>query len=197
MKLAKLILATIFFGAVQLAVAAGATKVAVLDVQAVVLSSEAGKSGMAELEKNAEYTALKAKLDNLEADLKSLDEQAKNQGLTWGDDKKKEHREKMTEAAKERQAALATLNRARESVFVQMLNVMEPGISAALEAVMAAEGIELVLDSKAAVHKVPTADVTAMVVDRLNKLNAQAAEKAKKAGADKKTATDAKKDKKN
>jgi hypothetical protein len=70
---------------------------------------------------------------------------------------------------------------------------MEPGIGAALESVMAAEGIELVLDSKAAVLKVPTADVTTMVVERLNKLNTQAAENAKKNATDK----GAKKDKKN
>lgn len=192
MKFFKLMTIAVLLSATQLVFAAGATKVAVLDVQAVVLGSEAGKSGMAELEKNAEYTALKAKLDNLEAELKTLDEQGKNQGLTWGEDKKKEHREKMTEVARERQAAITTLNRARESVFVQLLNVMEPGISMALEAVMAAEGIELVLDSKAAVHKVPTADVTPMVVDRLNKLNTQAAENAKKAASQK----DVKKDKK-
>lgn len=193
MKFLKIAMAALLLSGSQLVAAAGATKVAVLDVQAVVLASEAGKSGMAELEKNAEYTALKVKLDNLEAELKTLDEQAKNQGLTWGDDKKNEHRAKMTELAKERQGAMATLNRARESVFMQLLNVMEPGIGAALEAVMAAEGIELVLDSKAAVLKVPTADVTAMVVERLNKLNAQAAENAKKNAADK----NGKKDKKN
>lgn len=193
MKFLKIAVAALLLSSSQLVAAAGATKVAVLDVQAVVLASEAGKSGMAELEKNAEYTALKVKLDNLEAELKTLDEQAKNQGLTWGDDKKNEHRTKMTELAKERQGAMATLNRARESVFMQLLNAMEPGIGAALEAVMAAEGIELVLDSKAAVLKVPTADVTAMVVERLNKLNAQAAENAKKNAADK----SGKKDKKN
>lgn len=195
MKLLRIAIAAFLLGGSQMAVAAGATKVAVLDVQAVVLASEAGKGGMAELEKNAEYTALKVKLDNLEAELKTLDEQAKNQGLTWGDDKKNEHRAKMTELAKERQGALTTLNRARESVFMQLLNAMEPGIGAALEAVMAAEGIELVLDSKAAVLKVPTADITPMVVERLNKLNAQAAENAKKAAADK--GQGEKKDKKN
>lgn len=193
MKLVKITAAALMLGFAQLALAAGATKVAVLDVQAVVLGSEAGKTNMSELEKNAEYAAMKVKLDNLEAELKTLDEQAKNQGLTWGDDKKKEHRAKMTEVAKERQQALATLNRARESVFMQLLSAMEPGIGAALEAVMAAEGIELVLDAKAAVLKVPTADVTPMVIERLNKLNTQAAENAKKAGADK----SAKKDKKN
>jgi outer membrane protein len=185
MTLMKIAVVTVLLGFTQLVMAAGATKVAILDVQAVVLGSEAGKRGMAELEKNAEYTALKVKLDNLEAELKALEEQAKNQGLAWGDDKKNEHRAKVTELAKERQGALTTLNRARESVFMQLLNVMEPGIGAALESVMAAEGIELVLDSKAAVLKVPTADITPMVVERLNKLNVQAAENAKKAAADK------------
>lgn len=176
----KIVLSMLLLGVAQLSFAAGATKVAVLDLQATVLMSEAGKSGMGELEKNAEYTSLKAKLENIEADLKGMDDKLKNEGLTWGDDKKETHRGKMSDIAQERQAAMTTLNRARESVFVQLLDMMEPSIGAALEEIMAAEGIELVLDAKAAVHKMPTADITPMVVEKVNKLNAAAAAEAQK-----------------
>lgn len=187
MQLSKILLAVCLVVASQLAVAAGASKVGILDLQAVVVTSEAGKAGMAELEKNTEYKSLKAKLDNLEAELKTLDGQAKNEGLTWGEDKQKEHREKMTKVAQERQQAVTTLNRARESVFMQLLGAMEPGIGMALEEVMAAEKIEVVLDSKAVIHKLPTADITSMVVAKLNTINAEAAENAKKeSGAKKK-----------
>lgn len=180
MQLSKILLGVCFIFASQLGFAAGATKVGTLDLQALVMMSEAGKAGMAELEKNSEYKSLKAKLDNLEAELKTLDTQAKNEGLTWGEDKQTEHREKMTKLAQERQQAVTTLNRARESVFMQLLGAMEPGIGAALEEVMSAEGIELVLDSKAVIHKMPTADLTTMVVTRLNAINEAAAENAKK-----------------
>lgn len=182
MTIKNLALALLLTAMAPLAFAAGATKVGVLDLQAVVLMSEAGKTGMTELEKKPEYAELKAKAENLEAELKALDEQAKSESLTWSEDKKNSHREKMTELAKERQNVVVTLNRARETVFMQLLNVMEPGIGAALEQVMAAEGIELVVDAKSVVHKVSTADITPMVVDRLNKLNTQALEKAKAAG---------------
>lgn len=179
MLIKKFAIALVLAAMAPLAFAAGATKIAVLDIQAVVLASDAGKSGMGELEKKAEYADLKAKAETLEADLKAMDEQAKNESLTWGEDKKNQHREKMTEMAKERQNVLMTLNRAREAVFMQLLQVMEPAIGKILEEVMAAEGIELVIDSKSAVHKVATADITPMVVDRLNKLSAQAVEKSK------------------
>lgn len=89
MKLTKIILVSVLLMASGIVFAAGATKVAVLDVEALILGSEAGKSGMGQLEKNAEYSALKTKLDNLEAELKTLDEQSKTQGLTWGEDKRK------------------------------------------------------------------------------------------------------------
>lgn len=163
----------------QVCLAAGATKVAVLDLQAVVLMSEVGKQGMAELEKHAQYTPVKAKLDNVEAELKTLSEQEKNEGLTWGEDKKSEHREKMNGLAKERQNHMQMLGSMRESAFMQILQALEPRIGKALEDVMAAEGIELILDSKTAILKIPTADVTPMVVDRLNKINAQLVEAAK------------------
>lgn len=176
----RILIAGLILGLAQWASAAGATKVAVLDVEALILSSEVGKSGMAQLENNAEFAALKAKLDNLEAELKTLDEQGKNQGLTWGEDKKKEHVEKLTEVANDRREILARLNRGQEMVYMQLLNAMQPAISKALNAVIAAEGIDLVLDSKAAVHRLGNADITPMVLERLNKLNAEAAEAAKK-----------------
>jgi outer membrane protein len=186
MQLNKILLGLCLILTSQFAFAAGATKVGVLDLQALIVTSEAGKAGMAELEKNTEYKSLKAKLDNLEAELKTLDSQAKNEGLTWGEDKQNEHRQKMSNVAQERQQAIATLNRARESVFMQLLGAMEPGIGMALEEVMAAEGIEVVLDSKAVIHKMPAAELTSMVVTKLNKLNETAAENAKKAGSAKK-----------
>ncbi len=181
MLLKKLAIVLVCMAFAPFTFAAGATKVAVLDIQAVVLASDAGKSGMGELEKKAEYAELKAKAESLEAELKALDEQAKNESLTWGEDKKKSHREKMTELAKERQTVVVTLNRARESVFVQLLQVMEPAIGQILEQVMAAEGIDLVVDSKATIQRTATADITPMVVDRLNQMS-KAAQDAKSKG---------------
>lgn len=166
--------------------AAGATKVAVVDVQSVVLMSEAGRAGMEELEKHPKYVPIKTKLENIEAEMKTLDEQSKNEGLTWGEDKKKEHQDKMLSLAKERQEQGQTLNAMRESAFVQILQALEPRIGAALEEVMGTEGIELIVDSKAVVLKSPSADITAMVIDRLNKINEQAAQEAKKAADGKK-----------
>lgn len=179
MKLFKLLALCTALSFTQLSFAAGATKVGVIDVQAVVLLSEAGKAGMAELEKNADYTALKAKLDNMTAELKTLREKAETDGLTWGEDQKKEHSKKVSELVQEQQTAVGHLNRGRESVFMQLLQVMEPGIGMATESVMKSEGIELVMDSKAVVLKIPTADISEMVVAKLNELNKQAAAAAK------------------
>lgn len=170
----------------NVAMAAGATKVAILDLQAVVLSSDAGKGGMQQLESNPEYGALKAKMENLEEELKSLDEKGKNESLTWSEDQKTEHKGKMLEIAKQRQAGIMELNRARENVFMQMLNAMEPAIGKVLEDIMAKEGIELVLDSKAVIHKVATADITPMVVNALNKLSEEAKKENEKAKGGKK-----------
>lgn len=181
MRLLKVFIVALSAFAWQSAYAAGATKTAIVDVQAVVLMSEAGQQGMAEVEKHPKYKPVKAKLDNVEAELKTLDEQLKGEGLTWGEDKKKSHQESMTKLARERQEHAQALTGMRESAFMQMLSAMEPRIAKALEEVMATEGIELILDSKAAVLKSPSADITPMVIDRLNKINAKAAEEAKKA----------------
>ncbi len=180
MQLIKMSVFALLMGISQMVLAAGATKVAVVDVQQVVLASDAGRQGMKEVEKHPQFAPIKAKFENAEAELKTLDEQLKNEGLTWGEDKKKEHREKMATLAKERQEHMQNLTRMQESAFMQILKALEPRIGMALEQVMQTEGIELIIDSKAAVLKTPTADITAMVVDRLNKINEQAAAEAKK-----------------
>ena len=171
----KLCLTLFLMATPALALAAGATKIGVLDLQAVVLTSEAGKGGMAELEGNKEYAALIKSVEKSEQTLKSLDEELKGKGLTWAEDKKEKQRTKMNEVAQERQQTLMTLNRARESVFMQMLSAMEPAIGAVLEEVMKAEGIDMIVDSKSVIHKMPTADVTPMVVEKLNKVATRAA----------------------
>jgi outer membrane protein len=187
MKFVRLTIATLLMIAAQCVFAVGATKIAVVDVQGIVLASDVGKKAMEELEKNKDYAAVKAKVGNFEAELKTLDEKAKSEGLTWGDDKKKENQTKMENLLKERQTALATLNRARETVFMQLLKMMEPGIASALDAVKAAEGIDLVMDARSAVSKSSSADISTMVLERLNKINAQAEQNAKKAASDTKT----------
>jgi outer membrane protein len=188
MQLSKIVFGACLALLSQLTFAAGALKVGVLDLQAVVVTSEAGKAAMSELEGKAEYKSLKAKLNNLEAELKSLAEQAKKEAPTWSEEKQGQQREKMNKVAQERQQMITALNRAHESVLMQLFGAMEPGIGAALDAVMAAEGIEVILDSKAVIHKKPAADITTMVVTRLNKMNAEVAAKAKAGGAAKKPA---------
>lgn len=174
-KFSKWVAVAFMMTTASLCFATGATKVAVVDVQAVVLLSDAGKNAMADLEKNPEYIALKAKLDNSNAEIKALSEKAKTDSLTWGAEQKEAHSKKINELAKAQQTTVTHLNRGRESIFMQLLQAMEPGIGKAVELVMTAEGIELIIDSKTVVLKIPTADITQQVVVKLNELNAQAA----------------------
>lgn len=172
MKSKKLLAALVLIFFTPLAFAAGATKVAVLDLQAVVLMSNVGQEQMQKLEKNSEYAALMAQAENFESDLEGLDKQLQSEGLTWADSKKEEHVNKMRGVARDRQMAIEQLNRARESVFMQLLEAMEPAIASILEEIMSKEGIELVLDSKSAIHKVQAADISQAVVAGINKLGA-------------------------
>jgi len=81
----KVVIALLIMCLTPMALAAGATKIGVLDLQALVLSSNAGKAGMGELEKKPEYAELKAKVEALNAQLKELDTKGKAEELTWGE----------------------------------------------------------------------------------------------------------------
>ena len=83
--------------------ALGATKIVILDMRALVGLSDVGQEQAKKIEKSKEFTEAKAKADNLAAELKSLDEKMKSDGLTWGAEKKKEHQKSMNEKLAERQ----------------------------------------------------------------------------------------------
>ncbi len=186
MKLYRLIALVVLACFAQLGFATGATKLAVLDVQAVVLLSDFGKAHMAELEKNPDYISLKAKFDNTNAELKVLDDQAKTNGLTWGEEQKTEHTKKQTELAKEQQTILRSLNRRREGLYMQLQQILEPAIARASEMVMLSEGIEMIINKQAVVINVPTADISQMVTNKVNELSAKHAESTAGEGKEKK-----------
>lgn len=164
----NIVISLILLVTAQTVMAAGATKVAVLDLRRAVTESTAGQEGFGQLKSNPEYAAVIAKIENLGSEIKSLEEKGKNEGLTWGEDKKKETQAQMLDLAKERQANIGNIQRAQETVFMQLLKLMEEDINIALKDIVEKEGIELIVDAEAVRFQVPTADITLMTIERLN-----------------------------
>lgn len=168
MKLVQnLVLACVFAASSTVAFAAG--KVAVLDMEQALMATDVMQARIKKLSSQPEFAALKAKFEALQADLKSLVQEAQSNKMTWSDSEQQAQRIK----AEAKQAELRlTLQNLKQQEQVAMKDVMEelgPKAKTALKQITVAEGIEVVLSRKAAVWVSDDSDITKTLTKRLNK----------------------------
>lgn len=144
-------------------------KVVVLDVQAAMLSTELAKRELAKLDKNPEFASMKAKLDGLVADIKKLQAAAEKDGLTWSAEQQAEHRKKVDYLRADYELAGKKLQAEQQAVMQRVLQELGPKTRTVLDQLIAADKIDLVLNSQAAIHASPANDITAKLTDMLNK----------------------------
>ena len=144
-------------------------KVVILDVQAAMLSTELAKKEMAKLDKNPEFASVKAQLDGLVADMKNLQAAAEKDGLTWSQEQPAEHRKKVEYLRADYELAGKKLQAEQQAVMQNVMQILGPKTRTVLEQLIAAEKIDLVLNSQAAIHATPAHDITAKLTDMLNK----------------------------
>ena len=63
-------------------------KVAVFNMQASVMQTNAAQKHIQALETSADFASMKTKFENLRAELIALDKDAKTNQMTWGNDQK-------------------------------------------------------------------------------------------------------------
>lgn len=144
-------------------------KVVILDVQAAMLSTELAKTEMAKLDKNPEFASVKAQLDGLVADLKKLQAAAEKDSLTWSQEQQTEHRKKVEYLRADYELAGKKLQAEQQAVMQSVMQTLGPKTRTVLDQLIAAEKIDLVLNSQAAIHAAPAYDITAKLTDMLNK----------------------------
>lgn len=144
-------------------------KVAILDIQAAMLSTELAKRELAKLDKNPEFASMKAKLDGLVADIKKLQATAEKDGMTWSAEQQSEHRKKVEYLRADYELAGKKLQAEQQAVMQRIMQELGPKARAALEQLITAEKIGLILNSQAAIHASAAYDITPKLTDALNK----------------------------
>lgn len=146
-----------------------AGKVAVLNIEQAVLSTEAAKKAEKALQGKSEYAALVAKVEGLKADFEALDKEAKTQSETWTAEKKQETQKKGKKLSEDYQAAMQKVQAEQQAVVGKLMQEMQPKLKAVIDEIVAAEGIDIIVKSQAAFYATPAVDITSKVADRLNK----------------------------
>ncbi|GGK66235.1 OmpH family outer membrane protein [Amphritea balenae] len=144
-----------------------AEKVATLSVQQALLSSKAAEAFRAELQK--EFSSEQKQLLDLEAQAKKIQQQLKKGQGTQSKEVTDQQRVQFQKAFGEYQRLgqeLQQVQREREQLFLQE---MRPKLDAVIRGLIEKDGYDLVLNKQATIYAKPGLDITAKVVELLNK----------------------------
>lgn len=151
------------------AVSVAEGKIAVLNPQGAILATTVAKAKFEKLEKSADFMALKAKIDGISADAKSLQAAEQKEGSTWSDEKKTEVEKKLQGYSQDYQFNVKKLQTSQQEVAQKIIQELGAKAEAATKQIVEAEKIGLLLNSQAALHATAEYDITPKVTELLNK----------------------------
>nr|WP_243748740.1 OmpH family outer membrane protein [Pseudomaricurvus alcaniphilus] len=148
---------------------AAQSKVVVVNMQAAIIQTEAAKKQLMALDADADFAALRAKFESLRADLVNLDKDAQTNGMTWSEERRADHRKKVEYISADLKLAAEKLKAERNGVVKRIMQDQGELAKEALNDVVSAGNIGLVLDSSVAYFATPDYDITAKITEKLNK----------------------------
>ena len=148
-----------------------AGKIVTMDAQQAILATEYAKQRSDELKRKSDYAKMVAEAEALKADLAKLNEEAQSKGLTWSEEQQADFRKKVQTAQTDFQFVVQKIQKENEALMQSLIADGQNKLSTVLEQLIKSEDIDMVLRREAAYIALPTSDITAKVVEELNKLN--------------------------
>ncbi|MBU2886980.1 OmpH family outer membrane protein [Gilvimarinus agarilyticus] len=143
-------------------------KVVVLDAQRAMLATDLAKKTVDGLQKNAEFTALRAKVESLVADLQALQGKAEKDSMTWSEDQVAEHRKKVEYLRADYELAQKKMQSEQQQILQKVQQQLQPKIPAILEQLTKDEKIGMIINAQSVFFADPDHDITALLVEKLN-----------------------------
>jgi len=147
-----------------------ADKIAVVDITTAIFSSNAAQESIKQAESNADFIALKAKLDGSVADYQSLAKEAETKRLTWSQEQLQSHKKKMDYVKADAELASQKLQAENKQLQQKIMQKLAPLAQEAVQAVVTEEGVTILLRAESVVIAGQESNLTAKVTDRLNQL---------------------------
>ena len=166
MKFSRFLVAACILFTAQTALA---TNVVVFDAQQAIMQTNSARQRMEELQKKPEYAKLVAEAEGLKADLASLSKDAESKGLTWSPEQQAEHRKNVEFVQADFKLVVQKIQKEQDDLVKSLLAEGQKMIPEALEKIVKAEAIDIVLQKQAAIWSNPSVDITAKVIAELNK----------------------------
>ena len=145
-------------------------KIAVFDASTAIMASNPAQARINSALERTDIVALKAQLEGLAADLQGLEKVAESKRLTWSKEEIAEHNKKREYARADYELAGRKYQAETQQIQQSIVQEFQPKTEAALKLVIESEDITLVLRREVVIHFSPKLDITAKVVDLMNKV---------------------------
>lgn len=147
------------------------TKVAVINLEKAILTTQFAQQQQKSVTDSSEYKSLVEKFQLLQADLQALEKEASSKGMTWSNEQRAEHANKVKYKSSDYQLARKKIESQRKNAIDAIKKQFEPSIKGVVEEIIKNEGISLLLNAKAVHFAVPDLDITGQVTAALDARN--------------------------
>jgi outer membrane protein len=148
--------------------AAAVEKMAVVDIQRVIFTSDVAKARQKELQTESGFVALQAKYDGIASDVKALQQKIESERDTMSREQATENQKKMEYLRADYELVARKLQAEVQQLQGKIMEELQPKVQAALKELVEAEGITLLLQREAVIVAAPELDVTSKLLERLN-----------------------------
>jgi outer membrane protein len=149
-----------------LPVFAAETKIAVINIQDVLLKSAAGAAAKEKIEKRMKE--LRDSLDKDKQDLMTLQDEMKKKSAVWSEEKKQEQGVEFQKKRREFEAKQDNANLEMKNLQDQQLAPIMKQLEGIVKEVAKTKGVAIVLPNNAVLYSDSSADITGEVIQALN-----------------------------
>ena len=162
----KAVLGLIASGVFAVQAAFAVESIAVIDVQAAILSSEQAKVKIAELKKAT--SSDQNEIKELAQQIQALQEKMEQDAAVMSDTEKKNLSKEAQGKVEEFQFKRQKLQKAQQAAQQELMGEMSPKLEQAIQSILAEGEYSLILERRAAIWVSPELDITKKVTEKLN-----------------------------
>ena len=145
------------------------TKIAVIDINSAIFASEPARARVKQAVESADFVALKAKLEGSTADFQALAKEAESKRLTWSQEEAAAHQKKMEYVKADAELANRKIQAEQQQLQQKIQQEFMPQLQKVIGEIVKEEGITVLLRQEAVIIAASENNLTAKVIDRLNK----------------------------
>lgn len=148
-------------------------KVAVVDLQAAILQSDAAQQRLDGVRNEEGYKADKEEFDRLREELDKLVREFQKDAAVMSQEQQETSRRRLASKQADLEHVGGKLQQAEQATGQALLQEMSPMVQEVLRELITTEGIGLLLQRTSVIHADPGYSITAKVTDKLNQLSAE------------------------